>query len=158
MTGSVNAGLLIYPAATASLPPDQSFHAPQRCDAKVHSQTAMLGWTSASVSLGVCIPPLDSRHPTRTQQPGDVPTCCAMSAWAPEAPTGSFWAWIKARPFISHSLPAPRDEGTSWRHECWFYADYSSGLEFTRSASACQVSDHTRCCVAVISRHVLSST
>ena len=49
-------------------------------------------------------------------------------------------------------------EGTSWRHECWFHADYSSGLEFTRSASACQVSDHTRCCVAVISRHVPSST
>ena len=40
----------------------------------MHSQTAMLDWTSASVSLGA-VPTYDSRHPTRTQYPGDVSTC-----------------------------------------------------------------------------------
>ena len=43
----------------------------------VHPQTAMLGWTSASVPL-VLYPTYDSRHPTRTQYPGDVPPVGAM--------------------------------------------------------------------------------
>ena len=46
----------------------------------VHSQTAMLDWTTASVSLGVCIPPMTVgiRHTPSTQAMYHLSVLCRL--------------------------------------------------------------------------------
>ena len=69
----------------------------------VHPQTAMLGWTSASVPP-VLYPTYDSRHPTRTQYPGDVPPVGAV----PLGHRGAYrlsLSHIQAQSCIRYCLP-----------------------------------------------------
>ena len=84
----------------------------------VHPQTAMLGWTSASVPL-VLYPTYDSRHPTRTQYPGDVPPVGAMPLGHPRR-LRVLLSSYHGSVCIRYSYLRLETEGNSWRHDVGF--------------------------------------
>ena len=85
----------------------------------MHSQTAMLHWSSASVSLVLYSPmTVGIRHAPSIQ--AMYPPVGAMSTWAPRGALQVALSSNQGSALYGTLYLRLEFKGNSWRHECWF--------------------------------------